>query len=776
MSQVNKTFYPDRTTSLSGIQLTSTRLTDIVTGPWDESIAISQSNSEEYAPFCNLHYFAWYNNELLNRGSTPYTQKIAMLYTQDYNNMARYQMYNGSVTYTGSTFNIGQLNDAPYNMYSITGDTASKGTWTVNLVATMQSHYDLNKYFIITGANLQKILGVVCVGFTDNSYCSLKYYEDNKTGTLASKTPQCLFMVGIIDNDGSGKQTFNGINFNNFDYEYWQITDGNLTTGKWNKCNITQMPILPPYSIISGSRNIGPTENGTICMPLIACMGGGSMNFTNYWSSKPAAGSVVVGGKFNEDYTMVLDGTTFAKPIITQAGMDKAFKAAATYGIPFTNEFPATMHNMYDDTTITTFMPVANDGGYYNGSYEVLTVNGNENPDLSLNNKIIWNGGKDAPYNNRTYDPNADVSLDEIEPNAPTINALNLFNKTYVLNKLDVEAFRNYLFYLESDQDHLLTELFNKSIQMFGGGIDAIASLKMFPLDVKALAGATNLDTLIMGVLPFKDSNDDPIQGYTIPDNMSPIVDLGYFDVKPEFNSFLDYAPYTSIGLYIPYVGLIELDPALYMNHRVSVKMIIDISTGTCTAMVYKDDNYITYHTGVVGIEVPITAPSAQNTDRIMQGQALSAGATALGLIGAAAGAPMAAVGAMAGLTAMAGKEISNYDRVSMNGGQQASPSCGLYAPNKCYIVIARPKIALDTVAETNQYNKEVGFAMNKPTTMYDYLQSLGTVNGATISGTLADHVDYQSYTGNLTPDELEEVSKLVAEGIKFGILIFPNS
>ena len=138
MSQVNKTFYPDRTTALSGIQLTSTRLTDIVTGPWDESIAISQSNSEEYAPFCNLHYFSYYNNELLNRGSTPYTQKIAMLYTQNYNNMARYQMYNGSVTYTGSTFNIGQLNDAPYNMYSITGDTVSKGAWTVNLVAEMQ--------------------------------------------------------------------------------------------------------------------------------------------------------------------------------------------------------------------------------------------------------------------------------------------------------------------------------------------------------------------------------------------------------------------------------------------------------------------------------------------------------------------------------------------------------------------------------------------------------------------------------------------------------------
>lgn len=771
MSQVNKTFYPDRTTSLSGIQLTSTRLTDIVTGPWDESIAISQSNSEDYAPFCNLHYFTWYNNELLNRGSTPYTQKIAMLYTQDYNNMARYQMYNGSVTYTGSTFNIGQLNDAPYNMYSITGDTASKGTWTVNLVATMQSHYDLNKYFIITGANLQKILGVVCVGFTDNSYCSLKYYDDNKTGTLASKTPQCLFMVGIIDNDGSGKQTFNGINFNNFDYEYWQITDGNLTTGKWNKCNITQMPILQPYSIISGSRNIGPTENGTICMPLIACMGGGSMNFTNYWSSKPAAGSVVVGGKFNEDYTMVLDGTTFAKPIITQAGMDKAFKAAATYGIPFTNDFPATMHNMYDDTTITTFIPVANDGGYYNGSYEVLTQNGVLNPNLSPKNNAIWGGGKDAPYNDREYDPDVPIPEEDINPNACQVNPLNMFNKTYILNGYDLKDFINYLFKIEVDDDYTIWKTFlHKSLEMYGGGIDAIASIKMFPVDVKALTDADTLETLILGVVPIKDSNDDPVQGYVMPNTITPIIDCGYWDIEPEFNSFLDYAPYTSIALYIPYIGSIDLDPAIYMGHRVSVKMIIDLDTGTCTAMVYKDNNYITYHKGVIGINIPITAPASQNDDRIMQSNAFSAVSKAATAGMALAGAPMAAVGAVAGLTAMTGKEISNYDPVRLTESGQSSPTCGLYTPNYCYITFIRPKVAMDVLQE-NLYSSYVGYAMNVPTSFYDYWTNINQ-RDIFVQG------EYMAYAtdDNLSPDELTEIKRMINEGIYITTVIGPDS
>lgn len=776
MSQVNKTFYPDRPTSLSGIQLTSARLSEIVVGPWDESIAISQSNSEDYAPFCNLNYFSWYNNELLHQSSDSYTQKIAMMYTQDYNDMARFQMYNGTVEYNNSSFNIGQLAEAPYNMYSLTGDTMSKGVWTANLVATLQARYSLNNYFLITGANFQKILAVICVGFTDNTYCSLKYYDTNKTGTLASKTPQCLFMIGLIDNDGSGTQTFNGFNIGYFDYKYWQLNNNNLTTGTWSKCNITQMPILQPYTAIPGSRGLGTIINGTICMPLVACLGGGKINLTNYWSSKPAAGSIVVGGKLNEDYTMVIDGTSWVYPVISQAGMDKAFKVAATYGIPFSNDFPSSMHEMYSDPTITTFIPVANDGGYYNGSYEVLTQGGTVNPNLSPENSTIWGGGKDAPYNDREYDPNVPIPVTDIDLNTPTITPMNLFNKTYILSHSKVQEFSNFLFRTMVNDSSFWKTILTKSLELFGGGINAVTSLKMYPFDVRRAVSAQTEGVVILGACPIKDDNDEPLEGYILPDNANVLLDLGSFKIAKKYNNFLDYGPYTSISLYIPYVGSVSLDPNIYMDHTVSVKMIVDLTTGVCTAVVYSDENMVTYHKGVIGIDVPINSINANNTDRTMASGALGAAAVGIGLAGSLVGAPMAVVGAMAGLTAKTGQEIGSYDSVPMNNGGQASPGCGLYMPNYCYVTIARPKMAFTSSTEIETYNKEVGYTTSKPTTMYEYLRSLGTVAGATISGELANTFTYQSYTGNLSPEELNEVANIVRQGIKFGVLVFPNS
>jgi hypothetical protein len=49
------------------------------------------------------------------------------------------------------------------------------------------------------------------------------------------------------------------------------------------------------------------------------------------------------------------------------------------------------------------------------------------------------------------------------------------------------------------------------------------------------------------------------------------IIPLGSMFIRPRYNSFLDYEPYTTIRLYIPYIGTIELAPSIYMNKTVHV-------------------------------------------------------------------------------------------------------------------------------------------------------------------------------------------------------------
>ena len=197
---VNKTTYPDRETSLSAIQLTSTQPSNItLDSTWDTTIAISQSTSE-LAAFNKVTYVAYdpvNPNEFPTIENVKPIQKIGLYYTQDYTNFARHQVYNGSVSYDGASYFIGDTSSAYYSFYSLRRYPAAG--WTGGLISAMQARYNRAAYYLITGLNLHKAICVICVGFTDGSYCSYKYYEDHKIDI--PQTPMCLFMIGLIDND-----------------------------------------------------------------------------------------------------------------------------------------------------------------------------------------------------------------------------------------------------------------------------------------------------------------------------------------------------------------------------------------------------------------------------------------------------------------------------------------------------------------------------------------------------------------------------------------------
>ena len=72
-------------------------------------------------------------------------------------------------------------------------------------------------------------------------------------------------------------------------------------------------------------------------------------------------------------------------------------------------------------------------------------------------------------------------------------------------------------------------------------------------------------------------------------------------------NNFLDYAPYTEIKLYIPYCGMVELPPNLFINSTVSVDMIIDIISGSCKAMVMCNNTFYTSISGSLMCSLPLS-------------------------------------------------------------------------------------------------------------------------------------------------------------------------
>ena len=63
-------------------------------------------------------------------------------------------------------------------------------------------------------------------------------------------------------------------------------------------------------------------------------------------------------------------------------------------------------------------------------------------------------------------------------------------------------------------------------------------------------------------------------------------VDCGSVSLGEFFGNVLDYHPFTSVNLYLPFVGVVKLDTADVMRSTISVKYGVDVLTGDCLAKV----------------------------------------------------------------------------------------------------------------------------------------------------------------------------------------------
>lgn len=63
-------------------------------------------------------------------------------------------------------------------------------------------------------------------------------------------------------------------------------------------------------------------------------------------------------------------------------------------------------------------------------------------------------------------------------------------------------------------------------------------------------------------------------------------VDCGSVDMQEYFGNVFDYPPYTEISIYLPFIGIRQLDPSDVMRSTISVKYHIDVLTGACLAEV----------------------------------------------------------------------------------------------------------------------------------------------------------------------------------------------
>ena len=221
-------------------------------------------------------------------------------------------------------------------------------------------------------------------------------------------------------------------------------------------------------------------------------------------------------------------------------------------------------------------------------------------------------------------------------------------------------------------------------------------------------------------------------------------IDCGSLDVKEFWGSALDYNPYTKSEIYLPFVGVKDLDTDDIMNKTVHIKYNIDVLNGDCIANIKCGQSVLYKFSGNIKQDIPVTGKTANTIMNAVQG---AFSAFAGGLMGGAVGGPVgAAIAGGAGLSAAAGVVGSK------NTTQRASNMSGNYGildDFTPYLILHRPIQSL-----ADKFRTFKGYPSN-------ITAKLSSVTGYTE----VEHINLQNIP-NATSEEMDEIKSLLQSGV----------
>lgn len=115
-------------------------------------------------------------------------------------------------------------------------------------------------------------------------------------------------------------------------------------------------------------------------------------------------------------------------------------------------------------------------------------------------------------------------------------------------------------------------------------------------------------------------------------------IDWGTLNIAEYWGSFLDYSPYTTIELYLPWsTGFVPINVNEVMGKPLSVKTNVELATGSCVHNIISADECIASYSGQVGVPIPLTSSDLSN--KLLK---IGASAAIMAVGGAVAGAAVA--------------------------------------------------------------------------------------------------------------------------------------
>ena len=195
--------------------------------------------------------------------------------------------------------------------------------------------------------------------------------------------------------------------------------------------------------------------------------------------------------------------------------------------------------------------------------------------------------------------------------------------------------------------------------------IENIISCKAIPYAISGTTQEITLGNVKTGV-----------NGEKISQNFSKQT-IGTVAIAEHYKNFLDYAPYTNVIIYLPYIGFKELDASLVMGKTLRIEYTLDVITGGCLAQIYVGKIRLYEFTGNIGVDISITASNRAQVESAYINAGV--GVVSSAMSGNVTGAVNSIIGAA----------TSQYH---YSGTGNPSPSCVASTNRTCYVVIDRPQ------------------------------------------------------------------------------------
>lgn len=172
-------------------------------------------------------------------------------------------------------------------------------------------------------------------------------------------------------------------------------------------------------------------------------------------------------------------------------------------------------------------------------------------------------------------------------------------------------------------------------------------------------------------------------------------VDCGTFtfDRHSMTNSYLDYAPYSKCYLYLPFIGVQEINIDDFMQSTMHVVYHVDILTGAMFCYVMRGDSVMYTYMGQCAENVPLSSSSYSNTiGSIMSAAASIVGVASMAATGGAT-APVAA-GLLAGATTSTANAVSSLKPSVAHSGSIGG-GAGIMGVNYPYLIFNTPHVSI---------------------------------------------------------------------------------